>query len=123
MASNSSLLFPNMSPAHDLEGMAPSSTESSLDIMDHSSVTSKESSGRKPAFELVGSSLRLRNFVPVKVLRKYDGGYRPFEVCFPAEVLLDPISGTYGNYIGASGGERYVPPAIKCYSFLPLAKI
>lgn len=99
MASNSTLSSSQMSSLED--------TEPSLDVMDVSSVTSEESPDRNPAFELVGSSLRLRNFVPVKILRKYDRGYTPFEICFPADVLLRPISGPYGNYIGASGGERY----------------
>lgn len=123
MASNSSLASSAMdlSPAQDIEGVPSTFPPSPEDVVQDSltPAPAEESPARKPSFELVGSSLSLRNFVPVKILRKYDGGHRPFEVCFPAEVLLRPISGTYGNYVGASGGKRYAPPALKC-KFFPI---
>lgn len=62
----------------------------------------------KPPFELAASSLRLRSFLPVKIIQRHEGGIRPFEVTFPCEVLLRPIAGPYGNYVGCDGGERYV---------------
>lgn len=104
----------NMSFIQDVRGFSNALSPSS-DMISQASIedsellfpdSSKKSSDSTPAFELVGSSARLRNFMPVKILRKIDSGYLPFEICFPAEILVRPISGLYGNYIGASGGEK-----------------
>ena len=104
----------DMSSIQDVEGFSDAFPRSS-DVFSQSSIEDGEllspdslekSSNGTPAFELVGSSVRLRNFMPVKILRKIDSGYQPFEICFPAEILVRPISGLYGNYIGASGGEK-----------------
>ena len=62
----------------------------------------------KPCFELAASSIRLRSFLPVKIIQRHAGGVKPFEVAFPCEVLLRPISGPYGNFLGCEEGERYV---------------
>ncbi|KAG5460593.1 MAG: hypothetical protein BJ554DRAFT_7342 [Olpidium bornovanus] len=117
MASSLSLPYSPMdtSSVQDVEGFSDAFPRSS-DVFSQSSIEDGEllspdslakSSDGTPAFELVGSSVRLRNLMPVKILRKIDGGYRPFEICFPAEILVRLISGLYGNYIGASGEEIF----------------
>lgn len=60
------------------------------------------------SFELAASSARLRTFLPVKIIERCEGGIKPFEISFRSEVLLSPIAGPYGNYVGSCEGERYV---------------
>lgn len=58
-------------------------------------------------FDLIQSSLRLRNFIPVKILcDQPDGTYVRQGYTFEAKVLLKPIAGLYGNFVGSKGGEK-----------------
>jgi hypothetical protein len=73
-------------------------------LADSKSVTKRDI---RPTFELVSSSRRLMNFVPVKVLcPQADGSYVRHGYTFNAKVLLKPISGPYGNFLGAEKGRK-----------------
>ena len=89
------------------------------------SSTAPSSTGAPPVdkscFELAASSVRLRSFLPVKIIQRHAGGIKPFEVAFPCEVLLRPISGPYGNFLGCEEGERYVFSMSPCRSCLCLS--
>lgn len=58
-------------------------------------------------FELIKSSPRLRNLVPIKILcARPDGTHARHGCTFTAKVLLKPIAGLYGNFVGSEGGKK-----------------
>lgn len=71
------------------------------------SVSSSANLQREENFELIQSSYRLRSFIPVKVVcAQLDGTHMRLGYTFTAKVLLKPIAGLYGNFVGSEGGKK-----------------
>jgi hypothetical protein len=72
---------------------------------------------QRHSFQLVASSFRLKNLVPIKILcLQADGTYIRQGYTFDAQVLLHPIAGPYGNFRGSEGSAKYVRSRFK-YDF------
>ena len=91
-------------PAIPEQSRAKESEQPAKDVSRTSSVAFFQKENK---FELIQSSPRLRNFVPVKILcDQLDGTHVRHGCTFTAKVLLKPIAGLYGNFVGSEGGKK-----------------